>query len=235
MADSKKDDKDKKEVKAEDSPEEEAKKRKRKLLIIAIAMVLLLVGGGVGAFVFLKGGKKAQTEAEKEISAKDTAAEAVEGGELKAEENSNKNPTEVSPKPTESPKNGQDESKKEDGDKKAEALKEDKKDKIVLDIDFGETIKMATFNINLGNSLENRYVRMDISLEYKGGEATKLEIEKRMPQLRDSIIGILQRKTREFLLAPDGKEALRIEILTRINRYMKAKVDAVYITDMLIE
>ncbi|MFY7929076.1 MAG: flagellar basal body-associated FliL family protein, partial [Oligoflexus sp.] len=94
---------------------------------------------------------------------------------------------------------------------------------------------MQSFNLNLGNALENRYIRIEISLEYRGGEAQKHEIEKRMPQLRDAIIGIIQRKTREFLLSPDGKEALRKEILTRINRYMKMRIESVYITDILIE
>ncbi len=102
-------------------------------------------------------------------------------------------------------------------------------------IDFGETYKMQTFNLNLGNALETRYIRIEVSLEYRGGESQKKEIEKRLPQLRDAIIGILQRKTREFLLSPDGKEALRKELLVRINRYMSKKIESVYITDLLIE
>lgn len=102
-------------------------------------------------------------------------------------------------------------------------------------IDFGETYQMKTFQLNLGNALENRYVRLEVTLEYSGGESQKREIDQRLPQLRDAIISIVSRKTREFLLAPDGKDALRKEILIRINRYMKTKIDAVYITDILIE
>lgn len=241
----KKEEKEKKEgeAAAEENPEQEAKKRKKKLLIFAILGVLLIGGAGAGAFVFLSGGKKAD---EHEITAKGAAAKA-EGGEKKEE--GKKADAEAEGKKEE----GKGEEKKADGagehkegekaaegqaegEKKADGTAADKKDaKPQLDIDFGDTYKMAGFNINLGNALENRYVRLEISLEYKGGDATKQEIEKRMPQLRDAIIGILQRKTREFLLAPDGKEALRKEILTRINRYMKTKVEAVYITDMLIE
>ena len=102
-------------------------------------------------------------------------------------------------------------------------------------IDFGETYKMQTFNLNLGNAMENRYIRIEISLEYRGGGDQKKEIERRLPQLRDAIIGIMQRKTREFLLSPDGKESLRKELLIRINRYMTKKIESVYITDLLIE
>lgn len=242
----KKEEKEKKEgeASAEENPEQEAKKRKKKLLIFAILGVLLIGGAGAGAFMFLSGGKKA---GDQEITAKGTAEKADEHGE-KSEEGKKADAQAENKK-----EEGKGEDKKAEGageqkegdkaaegqaegDKKADGTAADKKDaKPQLDIDFGDTYKMAGFNINLGNALENRYVRLEISLEYKGGDATKQEIEKRMPQLRDAIIGILQRKTREFLLAPDGKEALRKEILTRINRYMKTKVEAVYITDMLIE
>jgi flagellar basal body-associated protein FliL len=242
--DGKKDEKEKKEgeASAEENPEQEAKKRKKKLLIFAILGVLLIGGGGAGAFFFLSGGKKAGTD--QEITAHGVAGKAGDPG--------------AAPKGDGKGEDGKDADKNADGaeaskdaasgaakdggkagagavegEKKADGTPVDKKPH--LDIDFGDTYKMSTFNINLGNALENRYVRIEISLEYKGGDGTKQEIEKRMPQLRDAIIGILQRKTREFLLAPDGKEALRKEILTRINRYMKTKIEAVYITDMLIE
>lgn len=243
----KKEEKEKKEgeAPAEENPEQEAKKRKKKLLIFAILGVLLIGGAGAGAFVFLSGGKKA---GEHEITAKGAAGKADEhGGEKKEEgkkDDAHAEEKKEEGKGEEKKADGAGENKEGDkaaegqaeGDKKADGTAADKKDaKPQLDIDFGDTYKMAGFNINLGNALENRYVRLEISLEYKGGDATKQEIEKRMPQLRDAIIGILQRKTREFLLAPDGKEALRKEILTRINRYMKTKVEAVYITDMLIE
>ncbi|RYZ54201.1 MAG: DUF4366 domain-containing protein, partial [Proteobacteria bacterium] len=127
-------------------------------------------------------------------------------------------------------------------DEHGNEIKSDGKDKGKADdkasesnIDFGETYKMSTFNLNLGNALENRYIRIEISLEYRGGAEQKKEIDRRLPQLRDAIIGIMQRKTREFLLSPDGKEALRKELLIRINRYMTKKIESVYITDLLIE
>ncbi len=124
-------------------------------------------------------------------------------------------------------------------DEHGNPIKDEKADKgekkVESNIDFGETYKLQTFNLNLGNALENRYIRIEISLEYKGGAEQKKELDVRLPQLRDAIIGILQRKTREFLLSPDGKESLRKELLIRINRYMTKKVESVYITDLLIE
>lgn len=249
----KKDEKEKKEGEAapEENPEQEAGKRKKKLLIMAVLGALLVGGGGAGAFIFLSGGKKAKAEGDQEVTAKGVAEKTDEhGGEKKEEAKKDEGHGEAKKEDGHGEEKKADEhggEKKADehgggdghggeGEKKAEgAATETKSAKVQLDIDFGDTLKMATFNINLGNALENRYVRLEMSLEYKGGDATKQELEKRMPQLRDAIIGILQRKTREFLLAPDGKEALRKEVLTRINRYMKSKVEAVYITDMLIE
>lgn len=56
-----------------------------------------------------------------------------------------------------------------------------------------------------------------------------------MPQLKDAVIAVTRRKTREFLLGPDGMEQLRKEIQTRVNHYMTKKIDDVFITDILIE
>ena len=236
---------------AELNPEQEGKKRKKKLLIFAVLGALIVIGGGIGAFLVLSSSKKTKVEGEPVIAAKaegektekpeehggekkeEAKADAAHGEEKKVEEHGGGD-KKTEEKAAEEKKG--DEHGGGEADKKAEANKEEKKDpKVQLDIDFGETYKMTTFNINLGNSLENRYIRMELSLEYKGGDQTRQEIIKRQPQLRDAIIGVLQRKTREFLLAPDGKEALRKEIMTRINRYMKSKIESVYITDMLIE
>ena len=94
---------------------------------------------------------------------------------------------------------------------------------------------MKPFNLNLGNPLENRYIRLALALEFGCAEAQKAEVEKRMPQLRDAVIAVTSRKTREFLLGADGKAQLRKEIVTRINHYMDHKINTVYITDIMIE
>ena len=102
-------------------------------------------------------------------------------------------------------------------------------------VNFGSTYSFKPFHLNLGNPLENRYLRLEIALEFRQGPAQKREIEVRRPQLRDAVIAVASRKTREFLLGPDGKDQLRLEILTRINQYMDMKIESVFITDLLIE
>lgn len=192
----------------------EHKGKKRRLLVIMILGGLLVLGAGGGAAYFLSQGGSSSADAETPISSAQLAASETEESS-ETEEKSRESTSRASSGGS--------------GGRGSEGSVSD------LGIDFGDTFKMQPFQLNLGNALENRYVRLEVTLEYSGGQAQKQEIERRMPQLRDAIISIISRKTREFLLAPDGKDALRKEMLIRINRYMKTKVDAVYITDILIE
>jgi len=194
------------ESKGKDTPEEEVGKSKRKrLLILGGAGLLLVVGVGAGAAYFIGGFGSEQTDKVVVSSKNDFEQE----GEFTQEAD------EIA---TES-----------------QNREQDKKQPQVTMTDFGETYQLKTFNLNLGNPLENSYIRVDIALEYRGGTAQREEIERRMPQLRDAIVGVIGRKSREFLLGPDGTAQLRRELQIRINRYMSQPIEAVYITDLLIE
>lgn len=195
---------------------------KKRLLFIIIGVVTLLLIAGGGAFFLLSGGGD---EAETQVVESSDPVEAKESEEKKDDKKEDKAEA----------KEELDEVKK---DEKVEEKKEGEVEGVNKEnsgYDFGETFKLEPFHLNLGNALENRYVRMEVSIEYSGGEKQKAELDKRKPQLRDAIISIVSRKTREFLLAPDGKDSLRKELLIRINRYMTNKVDSVYLTDILIE
>ncbi len=187
---------------------------KKKLFIIIGAALAVVLGVSFGAYTYLKGD---DTSENSELITEDgTSAEADD-----AEKAADKSDA------------GEKDGKKVEGQSIAEAISE-QNGSTKEEIGFGETYKLAPFSLNLAN-LENHYIRVQISLEYSGGEAQKKELEVRTPQLRDAIINIIGSKTKEFLLAPDGKDALRKEILIRMNRYMKTKIDAVYITDIIIE
>ena len=177
-------------------------------------------------FFFLSGDGDAPAEDAVPESTEESAGEEDsedEEEEIKEDEPKGEDSDEKPAEGNEPPKEGE----AKDKDKEKDEEEED-------DFDFGKTYQMKTFNLNLGNALENRFVKLEVSIEYNG-EKTKREIEARLPQLRDAVISVVSRKTREFLLAPDGKDALRKEILIRINRYMTHKVESVYITDILIE
>jgi flagellar FliL protein len=200
-------------------------KRRKKLILLAVLGTVLVAGIGVAVALFLSGGSGSSEETT--VTA-DRAMEEGEGGASSADG-----------PPAEQGDQGSDgtaaEKTDEGSGQRAAKQGDSGPSKADLGIDFGDTFKMKTFHLNLGNALENRYVRLEITLEYSGGDTQRKEIEARLPQLRDAVISVVTRKTREFILAPDGKDALRKEILIRINRYMKTKIDTVYITDILIE
>ena len=124
-------------------------------------------------------------------------------------------------------------------DEKAEGDKPNDKKKSKSDekdgFNFAKVYKFAPFHLNLGNPLENRYIRLELAVEYKGGDLQKAELESKNPRLRDAVITVTSRKSREFLLGPDGKDQLRKEILNKVNQYLDKKVENVYITDIIIE
>jgi flagellar basal body-associated protein FliL len=100
---------------------------------------------------------------------------------------------------------------------------------------FGKTMELKPFNLNLGNPLENRYIRLVIAIEYKGGDPQQAELLAKSPKLRDVVVSVVTKKTMEFLLGPDGKDQLRHELFVTMNQSLQKKISAVYITDMLIE
>lgn len=203
---------------------------KKRLLIIGILLFVVLAGAGGGAFFMMSGGEKpkdpdADPKAEGEAAPKDGEEKPKDGeGEGKEGE-----------------KTAEGEGESKDGEKvelgpdgKPIAKPKEKEEEEEETFGFGKTVKFNMFSLNLGNPLENHYVRLDISVEVKTPKAEK-ELIRRKPQLRDAIVSIVSNKTREFLLNPDGKEQLRSEILLQINHYMKNKVERVFITDILIE
>ena len=120
-----------------------------------------------------------------------------------------------------------------EGDEKKE--EDDKGKEESSNPNFGMTHTFKPFHLNLGNPIENHYIRLEVSIEYKGGEQQKKEIESREPQLRDAIISVTSRKTREFLLSPDGKDRLRYEMINQINSLMTKPIENIFITDIIIE
>ncbi len=81
-------------------------------------------------------------------------------------------------------------------------------------------IDLATFTVNLAQGDgPRRYVRLNAVL--KMSEDSELaEIEARKPQIRDTIIGILNAKRPEDILKRDGKLYLKQEIKSAINSFL---------------
>lgn len=100
---------------------------------------------------------------------------------------------------------------------------------------FGDTVDIPKMELNLGNPLENRFLRFGLSLEYHGGEEQKKELTRRMPQIRDVVISIISRKTRIELLSAEGKEGFRKQLKNTLNELLQEPVTNVYFTEFLVE
>lgn len=219
-------------AKVEPSPEEAAAKGKKKkllLLIIGGAVATIGIGGGA-AFFLMKGSDKPAAPAGEQ-----PAEQAAEPADAKKDESKKDAP--AAAKKEEPKKDAKGDAKKDD---KASAAT-DKKDgeaippKLPANVEIGCTHQFKSFNLNLGNPLENRYIRLELALEHGCAEEDKNEVKLREPQLRDAIINVISKKTREFLLSPDGKAQLTYEIRNQVNQRMSRPVKDVYITDILIE
>ena len=241
-------------AKPELTPEEEAAKaKKKKLLIVIIGGVLGLFGIGGGLGYFLASGSSAKAKAEKsDDEGEEEHEKSAEGHGDKKEEHGGGGHGEKKEEHGEKKeehgekKEEHGEKKEEHGEKKEEhggghgeapkaEEKKDPKTSKIEGVDFGCTVPIPPFHLNLGNPLENHYIRLEIAVEYDCEAITRAEFDKRLPQLRDAAIAVTSRKSREFLLGPDGKTQLRKEIFNRLNQYMNHKVDDIYITDILIE
>ena len=203
-------------------PAEAAAAKKKKLIIIGAAVGVLAVGGGGGAFFMLKGKKDAhKTEAvpEAEAHSKDEQG--------KTEEKKSEHAASPEAKDGHAASETKAGAKDETGKPGASPTP--------LNIGFGKTMTLPPFHLNLGNPIDNRYVRLEIAIEYGDSPDIEGELKARMPQLRDAVVSVTRKKSREFLLSADGTDQLRLEIRNRINQYMKKPIDNVYVTDILIE
>jgi flagellar FliL protein len=74
---------------------------------------------------------------------------------------------------------------------------------------------------------------MELELD---SENTSVEMNKRLPQVRDTILTMLSSKTNEDISTLEGKLQLRAEIISTLNQLLKAgKIKNVYFTDFIIQ
>lgn len=81
-------------------------------------------------------------------------------------------------------------------------------------------IDLKTFTVNLAQGDgPRRYVRLNVVLKM-GEDSDLTEVEARKPQIRDTIIGILNSKRPEDILKRDGKLYLKEQIKSAINSFL---------------
>ena len=90
-------------------------------------------------------------------------------------------------------------------------------------------VDLETFTVNLAQGDgPRRYVRLNAVLKMSN-DSQLPEVEARKPQIRDTIIGILNSKRPEDILKRDGKLYLKQEIKSAINAFLiDGKVEDVF-------
>ena len=109
--------------------------------------------------------------------------------------------------------------------------------------EIGAVVSVDTFIVNLADPGGNRYLRVTMDLELVGkptdksaGKAGGDELAKRMPQIRDAILMILSTKRYADISTPEGKTALREEILSAVNSLLaSSQISRIYFKEFVIQ
>ena len=100
---------------------------------------------------------------------------------------------------------------------------------------LGPIFPLDTFIVNLADKGGKRYLRITIDLELDS-EKLESEIEKRLPQVRDSILTILPTKRFEDISTAKGKAALRDQMLERINGLLAGgRITNIYFKEFVVQ
>jgi flagellar FliL protein len=100
---------------------------------------------------------------------------------------------------------------------------------------LGPICSLETFIVNLADKGGNRYLRVTMDLEL-GKAELQTEVDKRMPQIRDSILMILPSKRFDDISTVEGKIELRDEILEKLNSLLKlGKITNIYFKEFVVQ
>ena len=111
----------------------------------------------------------------------------------------------------------------------------DQDSSVPVDKLLGPIFSLDTFIVNLADKGGKRYLRMTIDLELDSG-ALGSEVNKRLPQVRDSILTILPTKRFDDISSAKGKTALRDQMLERINGLLaRGRVTNIYFKEFVVQ
>ncbi len=105
----------------------------------------------------------------------------------------------------------------------------------VQEVTIGPMYKMDTIIVNLADRGGKRYLRVTMQFELSTLDVAE-EIEKRLPQIRDSILMILPAKQYADISTTQGKIALRDELMAQVNGYLKTgAINTIYFTEFVVQ
>jgi len=96
-------------------------------------------------------------------------------------------------------------------------------------------VDLGVFTVNLADRETDAYARVAITLELSN-EKVKQEVGRRMPIIKDAIIDVISSKTSDFVRTPEGREALRLELIKRLNIILvEGGVRNIYFTEFVVQ
>jgi flagellar FliL protein len=100
---------------------------------------------------------------------------------------------------------------------------------------IGPIYPLGTFIVNLNDPMGRRYLKLKAELELRRAQVEE-ELDRRMPQIRDSIILLLSNRSFEEIASIQGKMRLRRELLSRLNRDLgDGKLKTIYFTEFVVQ
>jgi flagellar FliL protein len=101
--------------------------------------------------------------------------------------------------------------------------------------EMGSVYNMETFLVNLNEPQGKRYLKAKVTLELET-EKVLVEIERRLPQIRDAVLTMLSSKAYSDISDLTGKYQLRAELISMINGYLKTgKIANVYFIEFIVQ
>ena len=95
------------------------------------------------------------------------------------------------------------------------------------------------FVVNFQGKSRTRFLQVNID-GLTREEAIKQEVTKHLPQIRNNIVLLLSSKTYDELITPEGKEKVREEVLSEIQKVMEAEtgkpgVENIFFTSFVMQ
>lgn len=96
------------------------------------------------------------------------------------------------------------------------------------------SLEQFTINLSTPGSVNPKYVRVNVAVEVMN-EEVEAEFNRRLPQVRNSIIDLFNSKRPADLVTTEGREALKEEIQNALNGFMvSGKVKGVYFVNFAL-
>ncbi|MDK9694381.1 MAG: flagellar basal body-associated protein FliL [Sulfurimonas sp.] len=100
---------------------------------------------------------------------------------------------------------------------------------------IGTLYPLDAFTVNLKSDSGRRYLKTTISLELNGKELS-MELDKKVPVIRDRIIRILTSKTLEEISSKKGKQKISEQIMDTLNSMITdGSIQGIYFTEFVVQ